>query len=204
MDTPDDTVLPASALGNPFLFTGREYDAETGLYYYRARYLDPRTGTFLQEDAYPKPTSRLDVFLLSGLIPRIDPRAFAIAQKQPLRLHRYLYAMGNPVKLVDPFGKPPTTAPTGLTALSAMARVTRLPFISVAQGGVAAMSIDGPSVIGPGGTLPIACPPLPQTPADEPTPQESKDCARICRHLEDDPVAWFECIKAWTELVLGG
>ncbi|MDW8244649.1 MAG: RHS repeat-associated core domain-containing protein [Thermogemmata sp.] len=28
----------------PFLFTSREFDAETGLYYNRARYLDPTTG----------------------------------------------------------------------------------------------------------------------------------------------------------------
>lgn len=31
-------------------FTGREYDAETGLYYYRARHYDPGTGRFIQSD----------------------------------------------------------------------------------------------------------------------------------------------------------
>ncbi len=31
-----------SVIGNPYFFTGRNYDAETGLYYYRTRYLDPR------------------------------------------------------------------------------------------------------------------------------------------------------------------
>jgi RHS repeat-associated protein len=35
---------------NPFLFTGRRYDTETGLYYYRARYYNPTTGRFLQTD----------------------------------------------------------------------------------------------------------------------------------------------------------
>ncbi len=34
----------------PFAFTGREYDRETGLYFYRARYYDPRTGRFISED----------------------------------------------------------------------------------------------------------------------------------------------------------
>jgi RHS repeat-associated protein len=34
----------------PFTFTGREFDAKSGLYYYRARYYDPTTGTFLSED----------------------------------------------------------------------------------------------------------------------------------------------------------
>ena len=36
--------------GDRFLFTGREFDAETGLYYYRARYYDPKTGRFMSED----------------------------------------------------------------------------------------------------------------------------------------------------------
>jgi uncharacterized protein RhaS with RHS repeats len=32
---------------NRFMFTGREYDKETGLYYYRARYYNPQIGRFL-------------------------------------------------------------------------------------------------------------------------------------------------------------
>jgi len=35
---------------NRFLFTGREYDKETGLYFYRARYYNPQIGRFLQTD----------------------------------------------------------------------------------------------------------------------------------------------------------
>jgi RHS repeat-associated protein len=35
---------------NRLLFTGREYDKETGLYYYRARYYNPQIGRFLQTD----------------------------------------------------------------------------------------------------------------------------------------------------------
>jgi RHS repeat-associated protein len=37
-------------LKNPFLYTGREADSETGLYYYRARYYDPSVGRFISED----------------------------------------------------------------------------------------------------------------------------------------------------------
>lgn len=41
---------PTSTVGNRFMFTGREHDAETGLYYYRARYYSPQIGRFLQTD----------------------------------------------------------------------------------------------------------------------------------------------------------
>ncbi len=42
--------IPQSAIGNPYLFTSREYDAETGLYHYRTRYLDPVAGRFITRD----------------------------------------------------------------------------------------------------------------------------------------------------------
>ena len=45
------TPIPQSAFGNPYLFTGRRYDPETGWYYYRTRYLDPRAGRFTTRDA---------------------------------------------------------------------------------------------------------------------------------------------------------
>jgi len=38
------------SLVNPFRYTARESDTETGLYYYRARYYDSATGRFLSED----------------------------------------------------------------------------------------------------------------------------------------------------------
>lgn len=41
---------PEPALMNPFRCTGREWDQETNLYYYRARYYDPGIGRFMDED----------------------------------------------------------------------------------------------------------------------------------------------------------
>jgi RHS repeat-associated protein len=60
-----------------FGFTGREWDAETGLYYYRARYYDPVIGRFLSE----------------------DPIDFDGAG-----LNFYAYVGGNPATLSDPLG----------------------------------------------------------------------------------------------------
>lgn len=37
-------------LTNPFRYTGREFDPETGIYQYRMRYYDPSVGRFLSED----------------------------------------------------------------------------------------------------------------------------------------------------------
>ncbi len=38
------------SLVNPFQFTAREFDTETNLYFFRARYYDPSAGRFLNED----------------------------------------------------------------------------------------------------------------------------------------------------------
>ena len=43
-------ILDTSSISNPYFFTGRRFDTETGLYYYRARYYDPNLGRFLTTD----------------------------------------------------------------------------------------------------------------------------------------------------------
>lgn len=49
-DVNGNDVTQNPAFEPHFTFTGREYDKESGLYYYRARYYDPAVGRFLQED----------------------------------------------------------------------------------------------------------------------------------------------------------
>ncbi|MEM3036420.1 MAG: RHS repeat-associated core domain-containing protein, partial [Thermoplasmata archaeon] len=43
-------ITVTSTIGNNYLFQGREYDPETGLYYFRARYYDPILSRFLSPD----------------------------------------------------------------------------------------------------------------------------------------------------------
>ena len=44
------TIETHPGYGNRYKFAGREYDATTGLYYNRARYYDPTTGTWTSPD----------------------------------------------------------------------------------------------------------------------------------------------------------
>jgi RHS repeat-associated protein len=45
------STASTGTMPNPFQYTGRDYDPETGLRYYRARYYDTSSGRFLNEDS---------------------------------------------------------------------------------------------------------------------------------------------------------
>jgi RHS repeat-associated protein len=80
-------VQQTSTVENPYTYTGREFDAETGLYYYRARYYDPRTGRFLQKDplGFDNGSNTLNLYVYSNDNPLryTDPRGLYIIQKPP-------------------------------------------------------------------------------------------------------------------------
>nr|WP_276508049.1 RHS repeat-associated core domain-containing protein [Treponema putidum] len=88
----------------PFRFTGKELDEETGLYYYGARYLDPKYSRWLSGDP-----------ALGEYIPQAPVNDEAKKHNENLpglggvyntvNLHVYHYAGNNPVKYVDPDGK---------------------------------------------------------------------------------------------------
>jgi RHS repeat-associated protein len=88
----------------PYRFTGKELDAETGFYYYGARYLDPKTSRWINADP-----------ALGDYIPGAPVNDEARKRNQSLpgqggvfnyvNLHVYHYAGNNPVKYVDPDGE---------------------------------------------------------------------------------------------------
>ncbi len=49
-DSFGNLMASTGTITNPFHYTGREFDSESGLYYYRARYYDSTPGRFLSED----------------------------------------------------------------------------------------------------------------------------------------------------------
>src|SRR5262249_46303765 len=69
--------LGTSSVGNPWLFTGRRFDAETGMLYYRARYYDPQLGRFHGR----------------------DPLGYVDGESL------YEYASSSPLKTIDPSGQ---------------------------------------------------------------------------------------------------
>ena len=74
------TTTPCGTSGQPYRFTGRRLDPETGLYYYRARMYGPGIGRFWQTDPVGY-TADLNLYTYGGNDPtdKSDPsgRAFA-------------------------------------------------------------------------------------------------------------------------------
>lgn len=49
-DSFGNLTASTGTITNPFRYTAREFDQETGIYFYRARYLDSTSGRFLSQD----------------------------------------------------------------------------------------------------------------------------------------------------------
>jgi RHS repeat-associated protein len=82
-DSFGNTTNSSGSLTNFFRYTGREFDAERNLYYYRARYYDPNAGRYLSD----------------------DPLNFAAG------VNFYSYVGNGPVNLADPWGLCPLDSP---------------------------------------------------------------------------------------------
>ncbi|WP_217385551.1 Ig-like domain-containing protein [Dolichospermum sp. UHCC 0259] len=68
------------AVDTRYLFTGREFDSETGLYYYRARYYDQTTGRFLSEDPLGSRSGDTNIYAALSNAPTIfvDPSGLKV------------------------------------------------------------------------------------------------------------------------------
>jgi RHS repeat-associated protein len=80
--TPFGNIRPPgeNLTSTPYNYTGQEYDPETGLYYYHARYYDPLLGRFVSPDS-----------VISNI-------------HNPQALNPYSYCLNNPLKYTDPSG----------------------------------------------------------------------------------------------------
>ena len=86
----------------PYTFTSREFDSETGLYFYRARYYDSSTGRFISVDPILSPFFRG----LFGSVRRPGQLVWPLPTllNDPAKLHPFSYVQNNPVKSIDPLG----------------------------------------------------------------------------------------------------
>jgi len=95
---------------NRQIFTGKEHDENTGLIYFGARYYDPDTVRFINQDPYLGQAS------------------------VPASLHRYLYAYSNPTVYVDENGNFSLEAHTEMS-MSAIQQARELNYIDVEDQG---------------------------------------------------------------------
>ena len=73
-------ISSTGSTANNYRYCGEQFDSTTGLYYLRARYMNPSVGRFISMDTYQG------------------------SNADPISLHKYLYANSNPVMYSDPSG----------------------------------------------------------------------------------------------------
>jgi len=97
----DSQVQPG--VQNPFLFTGREVDADSGLQYNRARYYLNGVGSWNREDPFNQREMGWNIFENSTLGSLVGLMSVS-GLELPQVFNRYSYSYSRPVSLFDPLG----------------------------------------------------------------------------------------------------
>ncbi len=98
-DSFGNIVRQNGTLANPYTYTGREFDAESGLFYYRFRYYDARIGRFLQEDPIGFLVGDVNYYIFVNGV-----RKFFLYITYFNETNQYVYTGNNPIKRIDPLG----------------------------------------------------------------------------------------------------
>jgi RHS repeat-associated protein len=104
-------VFQSGTTANAYRYSGEQYDADLGLYYLRARYLNTDLGRFWSMDSYEGDSD--------------DPHS----------LHKYLYTSANPVTFIDPSGEFALVEVAASTAIVGLLNAIALPRVQELVGG---------------------------------------------------------------------
>ena len=92
----------------PYRFTSKEWDEETGLYYYGARYLEPKLSRWMSAD----PAG-------FGLV-NLNRKGFSVVEA----LNWYSYVSNNPIKYVAPTGEQTATLTVSLPEITMVTQLS--------------------------------------------------------------------------------
>ena len=148
-----------------YAFTGREWDPETGLYYYRARYYDPTVGRFISE----------------------DPIGFWGGD-----VNLYSYVADQPTMFIDPLGLEMTTVQIANIVYNETRSLSGSPEIDAARQDIAHVVINGDEAeTRSSGRRPITASDVANVPSSEQSTWEScraaVERARLEREFGYDP-----------------
>ena len=85
---------------NHYLLSGKEWDEESRMYYFGARFYDPEVGVWLTPDPY-RGEARVPITLHPYFRLGHQPPNQIDNANEPMSLHHYLYAQNNPTNLID-------------------------------------------------------------------------------------------------------
>jgi RHS repeat-associated protein len=115
--------MGGTPVGQPFGFTGREHEVESGLVYARARYFSSTSGTWVGEDPVNLREAILQVDAEYGQSPS-PADVIGLLVERPATQNRYVWPFANPARYTDPTGESADALNLGIGALSGVFMVS--------------------------------------------------------------------------------